>query len=987
MDENLSASCRRDFDPAPGDTVAGFTVERVEDVADVDARAYVMRHASGARLLYLACDDENKAFAIGFKTPPADDTGVFHILEHSVLCGSRRYPVKEPFVDLIKSSMQTFLNAMTYPDKTVYPVASTNEQDLLNLMDVYMDAVLDPAIYEKPTIFHQEGWHYEIAADKDGNPLPDAPLTYNGVVFNEMKGALSDPLDVLDEAVMRALFPDTAYAHESGGHPRAIPTLTYERFLDAHARHYTLENSRIVLYGNMDARRVLEHLDRKHLSCAPDRAAGAPNPLERQAPRVCDYERVEMATTPENASVAVAYVLGDALDVERVIAADVLFEAILGSNEAPVKRAVLDSGLGGDMVSYTSSACLQPYELIVLRNAREDSARAFRALVEGECRKLVEGGIPRERLEATISSNEFDLRQRDYGTADGVVLALGALSTWLYAEDEGTGSATLGLKYEDIFAKLRRELDTGYFERLLAELVLESGHSALVELAPVEQDGETEEEAELAAARASMDEEALAQVIRDVELLRAAQEAPDTPEQKATLPRLSRADIGGARPEPMLTVDTTAPVPTLKHAIPTRQLAYALTYFDISHLSYDELPYVTLLARFMQRLDTEARTAAELDSHIKSNLGFLSFSTEVYSPENPMLARPKLVVAAGALSEKVGALATIPAEVWSTTRFEDVDRMRDICTQLRIALEQGFVSSGHAAAMARARSYTSPAAVVREKLAGVDFYLFLRDLLDNFDERAPELADRLRDLQERIFTSTGTVESFTGSDEDYRRFWEAAGTLGLAPRRAAAKELYVPAPEDKHEAFVIPSDVCYCAQAHDPRLLGIATDGAWSVAANALSYDYLWNEVRVKGGAYGCGFRVAVDRQLAFYSYRDPAVDPTLARFAAAGSWLGSFDPSPEAFDGFVISCAAAHDAPLKPFALARRQDTAYFSKRPASFREDLRRGMLEATPQSVAALGEQVSAMAKAAPVCVFGGRDIVERSEADFNVVDLLG
>ena len=970
-----------------GDTLSNFTVLRTEDIPEAGAQAFVMSHASGAQLLYLACDDENKAFAIGFKTPPVDDTGVFHILEHSVLCGSKRYPVKEPFVDLIKSSMQTFLNAMTYPDKTVYPVASTNEQDLLNLMDVYMDAVLEPAIYDKPTIFQQEGWHYEIETDGEGSPTPGAPLTYNGVVFNEMKGALSDPMDVLDNAVNRALFPDTAYAHESGGHPRAIPTLTYEQFLDTHARHYNLANSRIVLYGDLDVRRVLAHLDEKHLSCAPARDAGAPNPLERQEPRVCSYERVEMATTPENASVAAAYVLGDALDVERVIAADALFEAILGSNEAPVKRAVLDSGLGGDLVSYTSTACLQPYELIVLRNAKPGSARAFQELLVGECRKLVEHGIPVERLEATISSNEYDLRQRDYGMADGIVLALEALSTWLYAEDEGTGSATLGLKYEHVYRSLREKLGTGYFERLLDELVLTSDHRALLELAPTDQDGESEEEAELAAKKASMSPAEVERVAADLAALRAAQETPDTPEQKSTLPRLSRADIGEGRPEPMLTVDTTTPIPTLKHDIPTRQLAYALTYFDISHLAYDELPYVTLLARFMQRLDTDARPAGELDSYVKSNLGFLSFSSEVYSPERPMLARPKLVVAAGALSEKIEALATIPAEIWSTTRFTDYDRMRDICTQLRIGIEQSFVSAGHASALARAASYVSPAAVVREKLAGVDFYLFLRDLLDNFDERVPELASKLAELQERIFTSTGAVASFTGSDDDYRRYWAAAGSLGLAPRTAPAKELYVPAPEDRHEAFVIPADVCFCAQAHDPRLLGIGTDGTWSVAANALSYDYLWNEVRVKGGAYGCGFRVAVDRQLAFYSYRDPAVDPTLRRFRDAGAWLGSFDPSPEAFDGFIISCIAGHDAPVKPFALARRQDAAYFSKRPSNFRERLRRDMLDATPERVAALGPQIRAMAEAAPACVFGGRDFVEKSEAGFNVIDLLG
>lgn len=347
----------------PGTTCHGFTVERRETVPELDADAYVLRHtASGARLLHLACDDENKAFAIGFKTPPADSTGVFHILEHSVLCGSAKFPVKEPFVDLIKSSMQTFLNAMTYPDKTIYPVATTNEQDLYNLMDVYLDAVFNPAIYTKPTIFEQEGWHYELdlpeGVEGEGGDssasLREGTLHYNGVVFNEMKGALSDPMSVLDDAVNAALYPDTAYAHESGGDPRAIPALTYEQFLDTHARHYNPSNSYITLYGDLDVDRALAFLDERYLSqpsaasCRMDAAVAAgedpsmlaPNPLVVQAPVTCEYKRVEMATTPENALVGLGLVLGSALDRKRTIAADILFETLLGSNEAPVKKEI-----------------------------------------------------------------------------------------------------------------------------------------------------------------------------------------------------------------------------------------------------------------------------------------------------------------------------------------------------------------------------------------------------------------------------------------------------------------------------------------------------------------------------------------------------------------------------------------------------------------------------------------------------------------------
>ena len=994
---------------APGTTTCGFTVTHVETIDELDADAYVLfHHASGARLLYLACDDENKAFAIAFKTPPANSTGVFHILEHSVLDGSEKFPLKEPFVELIKGSMQTFLNAMTYPDKTVYPVASTNEQDLLNLMDVYMDAVLNPAIYTKPSIFQQEGWHYELDVP-EGKPLTEGTLHYNGVVFNEMKGALSDPMSVLDDAVGAVLFPDTAYAFESGGDPRAIPDLTYEELLDTHARHYNLANSYLTLYGDFaDVRRELAFLDERYLSqenaagrrIAAERAAGAsptalaPNPLAMQEPTVCDYKRVEMQTTPENALVGMGYVIGQALDTFRTVAADVLFDAILGSNEAPVKKAIIAAGLGGNVTSYTSSACQQPYELIILQNARPQAAQEFRNVIEDTCRDLVEHGVPRDRLEAVISSNEYALRQRDYGMSDGVVLACEALSTWLYDDD----AATDALKYADTYAALREALDGPFFEDLLRELVLESNHCALVELVPVgagagegaeagPADTAGTDAAKLAIIKASMSTAELQAILDDVAELRRQQEAEDAPEDRAKLPRLHVEDIGNARPDPACTLDDAAPIPCLRHSIPTRRLAYALTYFDLTHVSYAELPYVKVLCRLMQQLPTAQHTAAELDSFIGSNLGFLTFTTEVFQQPNWKLARPVLLVSAGALSEKIDALASIPREVWAETIFEDTDRMRDVLTQLKIGMEQTFITAGHQAALGRALSYVSPAAVISEQLGGVDFYRFLRDLLDHFDERTGELCDKLRELQQRIFTSTGTVASFTGSDEDYARYWAAAGTLGLAPRTAPAKELYVPMPEDKHEAFVIPSDVCYLGQSTDPRALGIATDGSWGVAANALSYGYLWNEIRVKGGAYGCGFRAAADRQLAFYTYRDPAIDPSIDRIAGAGAWLGELDTDRDTFEGYIVSTVSGNDAPVKPYALTKRLNGAYFSKRTPGYREQLRSEMLATTPERLRELGSDVAQVAEKAPRCVFGGREIIEASKAGWNVVDLLG
>ncbi|RGY36368.1 peptidase M16 [Collinsella sp. OF02-10] len=995
----------------PGTTCHGFAVERCETVPELDSDAYVLRHTvSGARLLYLACDDENKAFAIGFKTPPADSTGVFHILEHSVLCGSAKFPVKEPFVDLIKSSMQTFLNAMTYPDKTIYPVATTNEQDLYNLMDVYLDAVFNPAIYTKPTIFEQEGWHYELdlpegaEGEGDGNPasLREGTLRYNGVVFNEMKGALSDPMSVLDDAVNAALYPDTAYAHESGGDPRAIPALTYEQFLDTHARHYNPSNSYITLYGDLDVDRALVFLDERYLSqpsaasrrmdaaiaAGEDPSTLAPNPLGVQTPVTCEYKRVEMATTPENALVGLGLVLGSALDRKRTIAADILFEALLGSNEAPVKKAILAAGLGGNVVSYTAAESLQPYELIMLQNAQPGVARELRRMFQNACRDLCEHGVPRERLEAIISSNEYDLRQRDYGIADGVAIACDALSTWLYDDD----AATLALKYGPVYKELRSELDGTYFEDLLRELVLENDHMALVELVPVNAGAGSEgaEAAELAAKRDAMTDSELANVVERTAALRAAQEAEDTPEDKATLPRLRVSDIGEACPEPPLVVDTTAPIPCLRHDIPTNRLAYAMQYFDLSCVAFEDLPYVTLLCRLLKQLPTSEHSAEELDNLLAGKLGFLSFTTEVMTQPDVDGVRPYLLVSGGALSEKIDALASLPREVWSSTLLldADADRVRDVLTQIRIGLEQGFINNGHSAALGRAMSYSSPSAVVREQLSGVDFYLFLRDLLDHFDERLDDLRAKLTELADRIFVADGCMASFTGSDEDFDAYWDAAGNLGLGAGDGAGRDaLVVPAPRDRHEAFVIPSDICFVARACDPRRLGLDVTGAWAVAANALSYDYLWNEIRVKGGAYGCGFRAAGERQAAFYTYRDPAIDPSIERVERAGAWLGSFEPDEAAFEGFIVSCVSGMDAPVKPYALTKRRNTTYLAGLDPHAREERRAQMLAATPGELRSLGTDVTRIAAESPTCVFGGRDVIAKSNANFNVVDLLG
>lgn len=965
---------------APGTEHAGFVVERIEPIVELPGCAYIMRHlATNARLMWLACADENRAFSIAFKTPPVDDTGVFHILEHSVLCGSQHFPVKEPFVNLLKTSMQTFLNALTFPDKTMYPVASTNERDLMNLADVYLDAVLHPNILTRPRIFEQEGWHYEIEDANNG----EKNLVYNGVVFNEMKGALSDPDEVLFEQINRKLFPDTCYQYESGGDPKAIPTLSYESFIDTWRRHYQLPNSYTILYGDLDIEQMLAFIS-KRFNEADNSCSEGPNPLDLQTPLTPDPSQVTMQTAPENACVGLGYVVGTSHDRNRILAVDVLLDAIMGSNEAPLKRALLDANLGDDIASYLMDGLAQPLVLVQLKGAHAGVADTFRKQFEKECARLVKEGIGRERLEASLAQAEFNLREGDFGYyPDGVALAMQSLSSWLYDD----ANATAYLHYEDAIAEMRKHLDDGWFEALLQDIICESKHHAAVELIPSEVDEEQNESHRLSALAQEMGSEGLAAVEDEVAALRAEQEAPDAPEALALLPQLGIDDIGKAPTEPSQHEQTGHVAPCFVHDVPCRHIDYIHAYFGLDCITWEDLPYVSVLCDLLGRLDTSSHSASELDTLVETNLGTLSFFVETYAYEDgTRKARPTLVVATSALAERVEAAATIPAEVWSQTLFTDQGRIRDILQQRRVAMEQAFTGSGHAAALSRVSSYFSRAALVSEQVAGVDQYLFLKDLLTHFDERFDNLANKLTHLAQTIFSQHNVEISFAGTQEELDRFWNAAGTLNLSAE-VEQNRLIIPEPEVRNEAFCVPSGVVFVGEGMDGYASGCKPDGAWQLAGRALSYDYLWNEVRVKGGAYGCGFGVTSQGIARFYSFRDPAVDATVERFENAANWLAAWNPSEAEFAGYVVSTVAGMDAPAKPRAIARRQDMERLSKRPAGWREQIRSEVLAATPADVQAHAKALQSLPTKRGICVFGERALIEASKMPLTIHELMG
>lgn len=957
----------------------GFELLHQQDVREIEGWAYVFAHTkSGARLLYLANDDNNKGFSITFKTPAANDTGVFHILEHSVLCGSERFPVKEPFVNLLKSSMQTFLNAMTFPDKTMYPVASTNERDLLNLMDVYLDAVFHPNIYRNPRIFEQEGWHFEL----DGE---NGDLIYNGVVYNEMKGALSDPESVLYDALSAALFPDTTYRFESGGTPEAIPTLTYEEFLEAHTKHYHPSNSYVILYGNMDPEPFLKQVD-EYLTGALG-GTPAPNAIGRQSPVVAEGIKKSMVTAPENSCAALGFVAGEANQRERMLALSILVDAIMGSNEAPLKRALLDADIADDCDGFLSDSLMQPFVAITARGLHDDdAANKLRDTVAQAAADLAHGGLDMQLVEAALSHAEFVLREGNFGYADGVMLSMMAMNGWLY--DDAPEASLEYIRYEDVLASLREKLAGEYFSQLLADVFVDSDHRAQVQVVPVAGDEEAEELAKLKKLERSMTSEELESIAAEAKALQDAQAAPDAPEDLAKLPKLSRADVGAPPEEPACTASKLGDIAVLRHEVETHGIVYATRFFDMGNVAFDELPYAGILAIVLGKLDTAAHTAAEIDTIVQGKLGSLDFSCDVYDmfDDDERTWAAKFAVGASALEGNADVAAILANEILTSTDFGDTGKILDILVQRKVAMEQRFAMAGNSVAAARAASYIFPAAVLRQSMGGVDFYGFIKQLIEDFDARAKDLTSKLQELCKRLFNDSSSLLSFAGSEDAYQRYVELAplGNSNVADDRS----LSAPMPTNKREALVVPTDVTYSALVSDRFSLDqqARLSGSWMVASKVLSYDYLWNEVRVMGGAYGVSFSSARAGASSFSSYRDPHVSETLERFRCSSQWLSVFNPLPDEFEGYVVSTAASFDKPLKPRDLIRRQCSMYLTNNTRDEFLRIRQEVLDASIDDVKALAPALKELCESGCVCVVGNKDIIEQANSGLSVIDLL-
>lgn len=966
-----------------GEHIHGFTVQETRPLPELEAVMVRMEHdKSGARLVWLDRKEENKTFAIAFRTLPEDDTGVFHILEHSVLCGSDKYPVKEPFVELMKSSLQTFINAFTFPDKTMYPVCSRNDKDFANLVRVYMDAVLHPLIYHKPEILQQEGWHYEL---KEGQSEP----CYKGVVLNEMKGAYSDKESRMVYEVNRQLFPDTAYRFESGGHPAHIPELTYEKFIQAHQRFYDPSNSYICLDGQMDIDAVLAILDGEYLHDYTRR--GDQPQFTAQAPVTGELVRSRCEISPEEpaenkAQLAWGCVYGDYSEREKITAVRAIADALCGGSGSPLKRRLLSDGLAEDVSIYATDAQYQNYVYLYVQNIDENRVEEVEAAIRDELSRLVRDGLDREQIAATLANMEFQLRERDYGRLpQGLGLTVyQIMPSWLYGGDPAA-NLEVGTMFED----LNRKLEDGWFEELLEKVFLKNDHFCRVLLTPSATLGEEEraaETAKLQAAKASWTPEEEAAIRAQQEKLDAWQSSENSPEALATLPMLHLSDIPAKPEELPLEEGKIGDIPLLRHEIATGGIGYVNLYFDANDLTPEQLSQAYLLCELFSDLDTRSHTSAQLQKLQRFQTGSLTFNVEAYRKVNaPLACRTFFNVNFSAVEAKLESAVSLAAEIMLESRFDDRQRIHELLRQCVTRSEERVAAAGHFYARKRVDAGTSAAATAEEYASGITYCQWLKELEKNFDARIDALAADWAALCEKLFTTgrltvsaTGVVDAVCGAVEK-----------SLLPKLPRSGREDIPCAIQpwglRKEGIVVPADVSYAALGGDLLEYGACYNGRLLTAAKAIHLDYLWNTVRVQGGAYGVGIKPDASGTACFWSYRDPGAARSLGCYRQTADFLRQFAAAEPDLTGLIIGTIADSDPLMMPGLKGKMADHLYWSGVCYEERCKRREEILSTTAGDLSALAEPIEKLSASGGVCVIGSRKLVEACEELESVITL--
>ena len=963
------------------DIIHGFRLTCSEEIAEADGRGHTFVHEkTGARLFFLETADDNKVFSISFRTPPVDDTGVAHIVEHSVLCGSRKYPLKEPFVELVKGSLNTFLNAMTFPDKTMYPVASRNDRDFQNLMDVYLDAVFYPSMRTNPQVLMQEGWHYELDD-------ADAPLRYSGVVYNEMKGALSAPDDLLGSRIMAALYPDTTYGCESGGDPEAIPTLTQEMFLDFHARYYHPSNSYIYLYGDMDIEEKLAYIDCAYLSHFE--RIPVPSRIDRQQAFAGRVEKTHFypigteESLEENSFLSLNWVIGDTSDRKRVMALQILDHALLRMQGAPLRQALIDAGLGRDVDSNYESDILQPLFSIIVSKSETARADEFVRIVKDTLRKLADGGLDHTLVQASLNTLEFRLRESDFGSSPkGLIYGIRMMKTWLY-----DGAPADYLRYEDVLAELKDGLEKDYFEQVIRTSFLENPHEALVTLAPSRTLGQEREAAQaaiLAEKKAAMSTDEIAKVMDSCAALKAAQEEADSEEALASIPILARSDIRADAERLPLEVRDLEGTQILYSDLETNGIVYLNFYFPMATVAQADLPYAYLLAEMFGAVDTARHSYAELAMLRSLYTGGFGADIVAYTRAGePDSLLPRFKLRAKVLRENLPRLFDLLAEIMTESDFSGAKRVRELIDEEKTGMELSLQRAANQVVASRIAADLMPSGCYAE-VGGLPFHDFLRRFKDDFTVRHAEMQAAFARILPQIFNANDLMVSVTTPTADYD---EVAAQLA-AFRQKLSSETFPTAPytweiAPKNAGLMTQSRVQYVAKGANFIKLGYEYTGVLRVLETLLRYDYFWTRIRVQGGAYGAMTQFNRNGFMIFSSYRDPNLAETFAVLDETADYVRSFDVSDREMDKFIIGTMSSVDAPLT--SQMKGDIAATFHLRGITWedRPKARAEILTARQEDVRALAPMIEAAMRENVRCVLGGEEKIRASEALFGEI----
>lgn len=960
-----------------------------EDLPDLKLKGNLLRHKkSGARILLMEADDENKVFSIGFRTPPPDSTGVPHIMEHSVLCGSKNFPVKDPFVELVKGSLNTFLNAMTYPDKTVYPIASCNDKDFQNLMHVYMDAVFYPNIYQYEEIFLQEGWCYKL---EDA----EAPLEYNGVVYNEMKGAFSSPEGVLDRVVLNSLFPDTAYANESGGDPDDIPSLTYEQFLDFHKRYYHPSNSYIYLYGDMDMAEKLDWLDKEYLNkfdnTAVDSAIHYQEPFTKIKEIEMEYSISSEESESENTYLSYNKVVGTSLDEKLCMAFQILDYALLSAPGAPLKKALVEAGIGKDIMGSYDNGIYQPIFSVVAKSAELEQKQEFVQVIEKTLRDIVKNGINKKALEAGINYHEFRYREADFGSyPKGLMYNLQIFDSWLYDEKK----PFIYMQAIPIFEFLKEKIHTTYFEELIQTYILDNQHGSFVTVKP--EKGRTARldkklEEELQSYKSNLSEAEVNHLVEKTEALQVYQEEESPKEDTEKIPVLSREDISREIAPIFNEKKDIEGINLVHHNIETNGIGYVTLMFDLSGIPAEKLAYVGILQAVLGLVDTTHYEYSELFNEINVHTGGIGTSLELYADVTKVKEkefRATFEMKGKALYPKMDVLFKMMREILMETKLEDTKRIKEIIDMLLSRLHMGFQSSGHTTSALRALSYDSPIAKFKDDTDGIGFYQAVKEIEENYEDTKQELVQNLKEIAASIFRGDNMMISYTSSEE------------GLAPVIEEIKKLKTLLHEESkreetpciihckkyNEGFKTSSKVQYVARVGNFIDHGAKYTGALQILKVILSYDFLWQNLRVKGGAYGCMSNFNRLGEGYLISYRDPNLKKTMDVYEAVPAYIKDFTIDERDMNKYIIGTISNIDRSMSPSVKGDRSMNLYMNHVTAEMIQKERNEILEAQQEDIRALAEVVEALLAADQLCVIGNEEKIEAEKEMFGEVKML-